>query len=146
MNRHQTTWTTDRCQAEYMAEAHRVGHTPRTQDLPQQLAQAIHRLGHSIPGMARLCGLVPNTGKGRTEPLPMEETAPEPDMELRAFLARERAAHVERMKLREAAEPRPRIKRPRFEERGDYFGRRRSLQDDDFVPPDDLRHPMRRAR
>ena len=129
-------WTVARCKAAFLAEAHRVGHTPRTEDLPQQLAQAIHRNGHSIGGMARLCGLTPNTGKGRTEPLPVGKVdVPEPDAKLHAFLERERAAHLERMRRRFATEPpRPRIHVSRFEERGDFFGRRRALQDDDYVP------------
>uniref|UniRef100_A0A6M3K9E2 Uncharacterized protein n=1 Tax=viral metagenome TaxID=1070528 RepID=A0A6M3K9E2_9ZZZZ len=147
MRREPTYWTVARCKAAFMAEAQRVGHTPRTQDLPMDLAQAIHRNGHSIAGMARLCGLVPNTGKGRTEPLPARVVAPEPDLELHAFVERERAAHLDRMRRRFATEPpHPRIRVPRFEERGDFFGRPRSLQDDDYMPPDDLTRSMRRVR
>lgn len=147
MRREPTTWTTERCKADFLAEAHRVGHTPRTQELPQQLAQAINRNGHTIAGMARLCGLTPNGRKGRTEPLPAAPVPePEPDMKLHAFLDRERAEHLKRMKRKFAANPpEPRIRVPGMGRRGDFFGRPRSLQDDDFLPPMDLTHPKRRA-
>jgi len=74
------SWTTDRIEAEYMAVARHLGHTPRHAELPERLAKAIYNRGLSLTKLARACGLVPNSGSnGRPHPLP----GPRPAQELR---------------------------------------------------------------
>jgi len=139
------TWTLAYTRERYMAEARRVGGTPRSADLPQCLMQAITRVGKTLATMADDCGLQRNEARGYRVPLPENVCVPVDIERVKdADLARELKLHLERMKRRFAANPpQPRIRVNRSR-RGDFHGVRWD-RTADFLPPDDL-NPKRRVR